>query len=37
MEKEKVNLKRANDYVKEALIFIGYPENISVSVYPIDE
>lgn len=37
MEKERINLGRANDFVRDALIFIGYPENIEVNVYQNDE
>lgn len=37
MEKERINLWKANDFVRNALIFIGYPENIEVNVYQNDE
>lgn len=37
MEKERINLCKANDFVRNALIFIGYPENIEVNVYQNEE
>lgn len=37
MEKERINLAKANEFVRSALIFIGYPENIKVNVYQGDE
>lgn len=37
MEKERINLGKANDFVRNALVFIGYPENIEISVYQRDD